>query len=127
MSTRKTSKQNSKTKPRASTRTASSRPTKSGATKSGATRTPRGVSVNTIERHKRQIPGRLARIRADRSQRSFARELGVFQQNVNRYVNGTTPPADFLITLAVQEDISLDWLLLGRGTPKPKAGRESRR
>jgi len=120
MSTRKTSKRNTKTKPRAkaSTRTtASSRPTKSA----------RGVSVNTIERHKRQIPGRLARIRADRSQRSFARELGVFQQNVNRYENGTTPHADFLITLAVQEDISLDWLLLGRGTPKPRAGRESRR
>jgi transcriptional regulator with XRE-family HTH domain len=78
---------------------------------------PARVSRATIEKHKRQIPARLARIRADRSQRSFARELGVFQQNVNRYENGTTPHADFLITLAMQENISLDWLLLGRGQP----------
>jgi transcriptional regulator with XRE-family HTH domain len=77
------------------------------------------VSRATIEKQKRQIPSRLAKIRAERSQRSFARELGVFQQNVNRYENGTTPHADFLITLAMQENISLDWLLLGRGQPHP--------
>jgi transcriptional regulator with XRE-family HTH domain len=73
------------------------------------------VSKTTIERSKKQIPARLAQIRASRSQRAFARDLGVFQQNVNRYENGTTPHADFLITLALQENISLDWLLLGRG------------
>jgi len=39
----------------------------------------------------------------------------VFQQNVNRYENGTMPHANFLLTLAVKEGISLDWLLLGRG------------
>jgi transcriptional regulator with XRE-family HTH domain len=77
------------------------------------------VSRSTIEKQKRQIPTRLAKIRAERSQRSFARELGVFQQNVNRYENGTTPHADFLIALAMQENISLDWLLLGRGQPHP--------
>jgi transcriptional regulator with XRE-family HTH domain len=77
------------------------------------------VSRQLVEKHKRQIANRLARIRAERSQRSFARELGVFQQNVNRYENGTTPHADFLITLAMQENISLDWLLLGRGQPHP--------
>ncbi len=71
----------------------------------------------TVERNKRQIPTRLSKIRGDRSQRSFARELGVFQQNVNRYENGTTPHADFLITLALKENVSLDWLLLGRGKP----------
>lgn len=79
--------------------------------KAGRTR----VSKTVIERSKKQIPARLAQIRADRSQRAFARDLGVFQQNVNRYENGTTPHADFLITLALQENISLDWLLLGRG------------
>jgi hypothetical protein len=42
----------------------------------------------------------------------------VFQQNVNRYENGTTPHADFLITLAVKENVSLDWLLLGKGRPR---------
>jgi len=73
------------------------------------------ISRGALERHKRQIPSRLEQLRGDRSQRSFARDLGVFQQNVNRYENGTTPHADFLITLATQENVSLDWLLLGKG------------
>ncbi len=76
------------------------------------------ISRGALERHKRQIPSRLEQLRGDRSQRSFARDLGVFQQNVNRYESGTTPHADFLITLAVQENVSLDWLLLGKGPPK---------
>ena len=80
-----------------------------------APRTSKKVTKSTLSQHKRQIPKRLASIRGNRSQRSFARELGVFQQNVNRYENGTTPHADFLITLALKENISLDWLLLGRG------------
>jgi hypothetical protein len=42
----------------------------------------------------------------------------VFQQNVNRYESGTTPSAEFLITLAMKEKISLDWLLLGKGPMK---------
>jgi len=75
----------------------------------------------SIEKSKKKLPERLAQVRADRSQRQFARELGVFQQNVNRYENGTTPHADFLITLAVKENNSLDWLLLGKG--KMKRGR----
>ncbi len=82
--------------------------------------TERGPKVTkaTLNRYSRQIPARLAQIRGDRSQRSFARDLGVFQQNVNRYENGTTPHADFLITLALRENVSLDWLLLGRGKPR---------
>ena len=58
---------------------------------------------------------RLASVRGERSQRQFARELGVFQQNVNRYESGTTPHTDFLIQLAVRENVSIDWLLLGKG------------
>ena len=73
------------------------------------------ISKATIEKQKKLVPVRLAQVRGGRSQRSFARELGVFQQNVNRYESGTTPHADFLITLAVRENISLDWLLLGKG------------
>ena len=80
-------------------------------------RAPR-VSRTVLDRHKRQVAARIAQVRGRRSQRSFARDLGVFQQNVNRYENGTTPHADFLITLAVQENVSLDWLLLGRGQPR---------
>ena len=70
------------------------------------------VTKATLKQHKR-LPRRLAQLRGERSQRSFARELGVFQQNVNRYENGTTPHADFLITLALKENMSLDWLAPG--------------
>ena len=70
-----------------------------------------------VERLRDSLPNRLAKIRGSRSQRAFARDLGVFQQNVNRYEMGTSPHVDFLITLALKERVSLDWLLLGRGKP----------
>jgi transcriptional regulator with XRE-family HTH domain len=73
------------------------------------------MALSAVARHKKQLPGRIARVRGDRSQRQFARDLGVFQQNVNRYESGTTPHPDFLITLALKEKISIDWLLLGKG------------
>ena len=73
------------------------------------------MSRASVRRLKKKLPERIAEIRGERSQRQFARELGVFQQNVNRYENGTTPHTDFLLTLATQENVSLDWLLLGRG------------
>ncbi len=72
----------------------------------------------TVERMKRRLADRIAQVRGERSQRQFARDLGVFQQNVNRYESGTTPHTDFLITLALKENVSLDWLLLGRGKMK---------
>lgn len=71
--------------------------------------------AQAVNRQKRKLPERLAQIRGDRSQRQFARDLGVFQQNVNRYENGTTPHTDFLIQLSLKENVSLDWLLLGKG------------
>ncbi|HIF91935.1 MAG TPA: helix-turn-helix domain-containing protein [Myxococcales bacterium] len=73
------------------------------------------MSSAAVKRIKKKIPERLAEIRGDRSQRRFARELGVFQQNINRYENGTTPHTDFLITLSIKENISIDWLLFGKG------------
>lgn len=73
------------------------------------------MSAAPMDRYKKRVAERLVQVRGSRSQRQFARELGVFQQNVNRYENGTTPHADFLIQLAVKEAISIDWLLLGRG------------
>ena len=81
---------------------------------------PRSSTRATGQQAKRGIARRLAEVRGNRSQRSFARGLGVFQQNVNRYENGTTPHADFLITLALKENVSLDWLLLGRGSREMK-------
>ncbi|MCC6642786.1 MAG: helix-turn-helix domain-containing protein [Deltaproteobacteria bacterium] len=73
------------------------------------------MASSAVERAKKKLPERLAEVRGERSQRQFARDLGVFQQNVNRYESGTTPHTDFLITLALEENVSLDWLLLGRG------------
>jgi len=73
------------------------------------------MSTVALNRLKRKLPDRIAQVRGTRSQRQFARDLGVFQQNVNRYENGTTPHTDFLITLANKESVSLDWLLLGKG------------
>jgi transcriptional regulator with XRE-family HTH domain len=75
-------------------------------------------SATQIHRMKRKIAERLAELRGERSQRQFARDLGVFQQNVNRYENGTTPHTDFLLTVAMKENVSLDWLLLGKGRMK---------
>ena len=76
---------------------------------------PAKITRGSLDRYKRGIQRRLAEIRGLRSQRSFARELGVFQQNVNRYESGTTPHTYFLITLALKENVSIDWLLLGKG------------
>ena len=73
------------------------------------------MATVAVERQKRKLPERLAQVRNNRSQRQFARDLGVFQQNVNRYESGTTPHTDFLITLALKENVSIDWLLLGKG------------
>jgi transcriptional regulator with XRE-family HTH domain len=73
------------------------------------------MSKASVDRTKKKLPERLAQVRGARSQRQFARDIGVFQQNVNRYENGTTPHTDFLIQLALKEQISIDWLLLGRG------------
>ena len=76
------------------------------------------MATTAVERQKRKLPERLAQVRNNRSQRQFARDLGVFQQNVNRYESGTTPHTDFLITLALKENVSIDWLLLGKGKMK---------
>lgn len=73
------------------------------------------MSSATVERIKKGLAKRIVEVRGDRSQRQFARELGVFQQNVNRYEHGTTPHTDFLITIATKENVSLDWLVMGRG------------
>jgi len=73
------------------------------------------VKTSKLSKLRDMFPRRLARVRGERSQRQFAHQIGVFQQNVNRYENGTMPHANFLLMLAVKENISLDWLLLGRG------------
>lgn len=78
------------------------------------------MAAAKVKSEKKKMAERLSQVRGDRSQRQFARDLGVFQQNVNRYESGTTPHTDFLITLAMEEGVSLDWLLLGKGKMKRK-------
>ncbi len=93
------------------------------------------ASTAAVKRTKKKIAERLAEIRGDRSQRQFAIDLGVFQQNINRYERGSTPHPDFLITVALVEGISVDWLLFGKGKKRisgfgkksRKAGRSTRR
>lgn len=68
-----------------------------------------------VNRLKRALPRRIVTVRGERSQRRFARDLGVSQQNISHYERGTTPHPNFLLTLALKEQISLDWLLLGKG------------
>ena len=76
-----------------------------------------------VGRAKRKLCARIAQIRGKRSQRQFAKDLGVYQQNINRYESGnSTPQADFLIALALKEYVSMDWLLLGRGRAKRAGG-----
>lgn len=71
-----------------------------------------------VRKHKRAIVKRLIQVRGDRSQRQFARDIGVSQQNISHYERGTTPHPNFLIMLALKENVSPDWLLLGRGPMK---------
>ena len=68
----------------------------------------------------RKFPPRLAKVRGKRSQTAFADDLGVFQQNVSRYQNGGTPSVGFLLRLAKKENVSLNWLLLGKGAMRLK-------
>lgn len=77
--------------------------------------------TKAVERARKDFPKRLAEVRGDQSQRAFARELGVFQQNVNRYENGTAPHIDFVIHLAQAKSINLNWLLTGKGRMRARA------
>lgn len=64
------------------------------------------------------MPDRIREVRLQhgpRSQRQFARDLGVFQQNVNRYESGTTPAVAFLHILALKEKVNLNWVIFGHG------------
>lgn len=62
-----------------------------------------------------EFMNRLREVQGKRSQRRFASDLGVYQQNVNRYLNGQTPHVSFLLTLNEIENVAPSWLLLGKG------------
>lgn len=69
-----------------------------------------------VQAEREALIERLKEIRGERSQLEFAHDLGVYQQNINRYERGiAVPHADFLIRLALHEKVNLNWLLLGKG------------
>lgn len=73
-------------------------------------------NAKRIEATRGAVPKRLKKLRGKLSQRAFARGLGVYQQNQNRYELGTVPAFDYLATLALA-GVDLNWLVLGIGTP----------
>jgi transcriptional regulator with XRE-family HTH domain len=73
------------------------------------------MKKRATKRKQTKLAARITHIRDDRSQRGWAKELGVFQQNIHRYETGTPPHLNFLITLALAENVDLNWLLLGEG------------
>lgn len=80
-----------------------------------------------IKHQLKRLPRRLALVRGEgRSQRQFAADLGHYQQNINRYERGACPGLVFVIDLAQQEGVSLNWLLLGEG-PVRRPNRTQRR
>ena len=74
-----------------------------------------------VTRQTEKIASRLKVVRLSkgpRSQNQFAKQLGVWQQYLSRYEKGTIPCPEFLIHLAQQEGVNLNWLLLGKGTQR---------
>ena len=69
---------------------------------------------------KGSLGDRLRQLRGSRSQASFAREIGVSQQNYNRYENGdVAPKSQFLHKIATQFDVDMGWLLSGNPEKSP--------
>ena len=77
----------------------------------------RELHLPEVVRNKRRvIPERLIQLMGSRSQRGWARELGVPQQNISRYLlGGASPHVDFLIHIGRRENVNLNWLVLGEG------------
>ncbi len=65
--------------------------------------------------HAKRISERLKVLQGKRSQRAWASELGVPQQVLSRYLNGSLPRLTFLIHLARRERVNLNWLMMGEG------------
>ena len=74
------------------------------------------VHVSEIDKlHARHIPTRLKQVQRDRSQREWSKQLHIPQPVLSRYLAGRTPTVTFLIHLARQENVNLNWLMAGEG------------
>ncbi len=68
-----------------------------------------------VQKQREDVNRRLEQLMGGRSQNRWAKELGVSQQNISRYMNGQAPHLEFLIHLANREEVNLNWLILGEG------------
>ncbi|MFH1737428.1 MAG: response regulator, partial [bacterium] len=72
-------------------------------------------STNQIRSQVESIPERLLELKGDRSTAAFARFLRVGVSTLHNYENGRTPPIEFLLNVAAQTGVSVEWLLTGKG------------
>jgi transcriptional regulator with XRE-family HTH domain len=61
----------------------------------------------------KRLAARLRSVMGSRSATEWAKELGVSQPTLSRYLRGTTPQADFLALVCERESVNPVWLLLG--------------
>jgi len=59
------------------------------------------------------------------TQIEFAERMGTTQASISRYLNGRQPDRETLIKIASRSNVSLDWLLTGKGpAPAPQNSQE---
>lgn len=59
---------------------------------------------------------RIRQLRGTRSQNTYAAQLGISKGSLGAYErDASTPDADTLSAICLLEDVSCDWLLLGKG------------
>lgn len=63
--------------------------------------------------------------REGETQIEFAERMGTTQASISRYLNGRQPDRETLIKIASRANVSLDWLLTGKGqAPAPQKSQE---
>ena len=71
-----------------------------------------------VDSELRHLQRRLELLKGDRSQRQWALELGIHQQTVNKWLTaGKVPDVAMVLRVALVEGVSVEWLLLGQGSP----------
>jgi len=75
------------------------------------------MTSNELYHYHNGIPKRLKTLirQSGMSQNRYAKSLGIYQQNISRYLQGQSPHAEFLIRLSEIQGINLNWFLTGSG------------
>lgn len=78
-----------------------------------------------VVRDSKEIGARFKYLRASRSQRDFAQEIGIPFRSYQRYESGErTPPTELIVKIAEITNVPIDWLATGKLFVK--AGRNTR-